>query len=114
MTEPRPQKIDAHTLQKLSDQTTDLCLIDVREKDEWDSAHIPTALHIPKGVLTQRIQTILPSYNQAVYLYCKSGVRSLQAAQALIELGYREVYSLEGGIIFWSQCGYSLMVKLVQ
>lgn len=98
--------IDTHELKKRRDQDPGLCLIDVREKNEWQAMHIPGARHIPKGDLTARIIAEVSDRNHPVYLHCQGGVRSLHSAQELSKLGYREVYSLSGGIAEWAMYGY--------
>jgi rhodanese-related sulfurtransferase len=98
--------IEVHELKSRMEQNPDLCLIDVREQAEWDQGHIPQALLMPKDTIASCIEAQIPDKNQVIYLHCKSGVRSLYAAQILIELGYQEVYSVDGGIMKWAMCGY--------
>lgn len=98
--------IDVHQLNDLRDKNPDLCLIDVREIHEWQEVRIPGAIHIPKDVITAHIEKHATDRDQPVYLHCRSGVRSLYAASALAEMGYSKVYSVNGGIMEWSECGY--------
>lgn len=100
--------IDVQEFKKHHDANPNLCLIDVRELNEWQEVHIPGALHIPQDTLPAQIAKKIPDYNQPIYLHCRGGVRSLHAAQKLIELGYKEVYSLDGGITAWEKCGYPI------
>ncbi|KTD22966.1 rhodanese-like domain-containing protein [Legionella londiniensis] len=105
MNESPINTINVHELKKRCETDPDLCLIDVREIDEWQEVHIPGALHIPKDQLAEKIKSLIPR-DKAVYLHCRGGVRSLFAAQCLIEMGYQEVYSIDGGIAEWEICGY--------
>lgn len=98
--------IDVHELKSLRDQTPELYVIDVREQHEWDVVRIPNAIHIPKDEITNKITETVADKNQAVYIHCRSGVRSLYAAQCLIDMGYENVYSVEGGISEWAINGY--------
>lgn len=100
--------IDVHELKKRYDTTLDLCLIDVREQDEWDAQHIPRAIHIPKDEVAAIVPTQIQNKTQPIYLHCKGGVRSLYAAEHLIKLGYSNVYSINGGIMDWIQAGYPI------
>lgn len=93
-------------LKKRRDQDPELCLIDVREKDEWQALHIPGAHLIPKNDITQQIKAIAPKLDQTIYLHCKSGMRSQYAAACLLAMGYTNVYSVDGGIMEWSMLGY--------
>ncbi|TAL60435.1 MAG: rhodanese-like domain-containing protein [Legionella sp.] len=98
--------IDVHTLKKQMDIQPDLCLIDVREMEEWEAQRIPGASLIPKDQIIVKIATQVSDKNQPIYLHCRSGARSLYAAQSLIEQGYQEVYSVDGGILEWAMQGY--------
>lgn len=107
MTNPKIKTINVHELKKKMDSTPGLCLIDVREQDEWQQGHIPKALHIPKdNILSMTNQ--FPNKEQAIYLHCKGGVRSMYAAQCLMDIGYQEVYSVDGGIMEWVSFGYPI------
>lgn len=98
--------INVHELKKRQESDPDLCLIDVREESEWQEVRIPGALHIPKGELADKIQSLSLALTQPLYLHCRGGVRSLYAAKSLLEMGYGEVYSVDGGIAEWELCGY--------
>lgn len=108
MTNPNIKTIDVHELKNKMAEDPNLCLIDVREPDEWLSIRIPKAIHIPKDNISSTIETQIPDKNSPIYLHCKGGVRSLYAAQCLIDLGYQEVYSVNGGIMEWAMFGYSI------
>lgn len=98
--------ITVHELKSKMDAQPRLCLIDVRELYEWQEFHIPGAVLIPKDQISTDIGTKVTDKNQPIYLHCKGGVRSLHAAQNLLDLGYTEVYSVDGGIVAWATSGY--------
>ncbi len=106
MTNANVKTIDVHALKNLYDATPDLCLIDVRENDEWQETHIPRALHIPKDTLISVINHHVLNHKCPIYLHCRGGVRSLHAANCLAEMGYQDVYSVDGGITAWVNAGY--------
>lgn len=73
-------------------------LIDVREQDEWNLGHLKTARLIPLSVLSKDgavIPSDLPK-DKPIYLHCRSGARSLKAAEILKPLGY-DVRPLKAG-----------------
>lgn len=72
-------------------------LIDVREESEYASGHVRGAEHIGKGVIERDIETRHPDPRQPLYLYCGAGYRSALAAQALRQMGYTRVTSVDGG-----------------
>src|SRR5688500_4154593 len=83
------------------DRGDDIQLVDVREPWEWAIARIPSARLIPLGDLEDSITTL--DKDREVVLYCKSGVRSLHAAEELAGAGFSKVANLSGGILRWSQ-----------
>jgi rhodanese-related sulfurtransferase len=98
--------IDVHELKTKMDACPDLCLVDVRELEEWQDVHIPGALHLPKDRIAAEMGTYIQDKNTPIYLHCRSGVRSLYAAESLLNAGYKEVYSVDGGIMEWAMFGY--------
>ena len=75
-------------------------VLDVRDPDEYEIAHIKGVPQIPLGSLPQRFTELDP--NQQIYLHCKSGVRSMKALKFLREQGFKYVKSVKGGISAWS------------
>ena len=106
MTEHKINIITVHDLKKRFDATPNICIIDVREDNEWEEQHIPGAMHIPKDEIAANITAKVPEQDRPIYLHCRGGVRSLSAANCLLDLGYKEVYSVEGGIVEWARSGY--------
>ena len=86
-------------------------IVDVREQHEWDEAHIPGAIHVPKSYLESRIEGAVKDKDARVILYCQSGNRSAWAADTLGSmLGYENVASMAGGITLWKDRGYEVDV----
>lgn len=81
--------------------TQEVLVLDVREQDEYDSGHIPDAVLLPVGTITEDTAAeIIPEKGATVLVYCRSGNRSKTAAQALVDLGYTRIYEF-GGISTW-------------
>ena len=86
-------------------------IVDVREQHEFEEAHLPGAVHVPRGHLEQRIEGAAPDKSKHVVLYCASGNRSALAAHTMQELmGYENVESMRGGITLWKDRGYDVEV----
>ena len=86
-------------------------IVDVREQHEFEEAHLPGAVHVPRGYLESRIEGSAPDKDARVVLYCAAGQRSALAARTLgEELGYRNVESMNGGITLWKDRGYEVEV----
>lgn len=77
-------------------------LIDVREKNEWDTGHIPGALHWPFSKLRSGQIPILHSDSPSLVLYCQTGMRSQQALKILAAHGINSAKQLEGGYQAWT------------
>ena len=74
-----------------------LVLVDVREDDEWRAGHVAGAVHIGKGVIERDAESKLSDPDAEIVLYCGGGFRSALAADALQQMGYTNVHSLDGG-----------------
>ena len=74
-------------------------LVDVREKVERDVMRIPGSLWVPLAQVGSRA-TELPRDRELI-MYCAVGERSARAAATLRQLGFGQVYNLQGGIIGW-------------
>ena len=73
-------------------------LLDVRTIEEYTDGHIPGAVNIAnESIRTDEISE-LPDKDQRIYVYCRSGNRSKQAAKKLVKLGYTNIVEI-GGII---------------
>lgn len=78
-------------------------VIDVRHDNEWREGHVPAAVHIPLGQLTERLGE-LPK-GQPLVVQCQAGTRSAIAASVLKRAGYAEVSNLAGGYAAWKEAG---------
>ena len=76
-------------------------VIDVRSASEWSNGHLPGALHIPVGHLTQRLAEI--PRDRPVVVQCQGGTRSAIAASVLLSRGVRDVINLRGGYDEWTR-----------
>ncbi|MEO7675193.1 MAG: ThiF family adenylyltransferase, partial [Verrucomicrobiota bacterium] len=96
-----PDEVSVQEMKKaLDDPKLNIKVIDVRDPDEYEIAHIKGVPQIPLGSLPQRFTELDP--NQQIYLHCKSGMRSMKALHFLREQGFKYVKSVKGGISAWS------------
>jgi rhodanese-related sulfurtransferase len=72
-------------------------LVDVREESEWAAGHAAGALPLGKGIIERDIETKVPRKETTLVLYCGGGFRSALSADALRQMGYTNVISLDGG-----------------
>jgi adenylyltransferase/sulfurtransferase len=78
-------------------------VIDVRDAWEIERGTLPGALHMPLATLSQHMDALPDDKSTPIVTYCHHGVRSLRAAEQLVDAGYRNVRSLKGGIDAWSR-----------
>lgn len=78
----------------------DIILLDVRTVEEYEEGHIPEATLIPLSILESEVEDIIQDKEVPIFVYCRSGRRSLEAVKLLSRLGYKDLYNL-GGIIDW-------------
>ncbi len=86
--------------------SNDVELVDVREKEEYRQGHLENAISLPRGFLELRAENQLKDRSRPIIAYCAGGTRSLLAAKALKEMGYRDVVSMAGGFNGWKNAGY--------
>ena len=79
---------------------TDHLILDVRTAEEYRSGHIPDAVNIPNETIGSSAIPNLPNKDQRIFVYCRSGNRSKQAAGKRAKLGYTNVFEI-GGISAW-------------
>ena len=102
---PAPQQevylnISPEEAKALMDTQQDYVILDVRTQEEFDAGHIPGAILIPNTEIAERAEQELPDKDQLLLVYCRSGNRSKQASQILVELGYTNIQEF-GGIKDW-------------
>lgn len=75
-------------------------VVDVRRPEEYAEKHIPGAILVSNETIAEKSDEMLPDKDAVLLIYCRTGVRSKQASDKLIELGYRNIYDF-GGIVDW-------------
>lgn len=94
------QQISQKEAKEMMD-TQEVLILDVREQEEYDSGHIPDAVLLPVGTITEESAAeVIPGKDTTVLVYCRSGNRSKTAAKTLAGLGYTNIYEF-GGITTW-------------
>ena len=83
----------------LLDADEEIVLLDVRTQEEFNAGHIPGAICIPNETISPE-QEFPFGKDVKLFLYCRSGRRSAEAAKKLVSMGYTDVTDF-GGIIDW-------------
>lgn len=94
-----------------ADLPPEATVVDVREPDEWAAGHVEGSLHLPLGQLTARAGELPPG---RLVLVCRSGARSAQAADWLVDTQSRAAVNLDGGLQAWRDSGRPLVTDAGQ
>ena len=78
----------------------DAIILDVRTPKEYDEGHIANSVLLPDYEIKDMVETVIADKNHTVIVYCRSGARSKNAAEYMIEMGYTTVFDI-GGITDW-------------
>lgn len=87
----------------------DLLVLDVREPEEFVAMHIAGSLNVPRGILEsacewdyeETVPELVKAREREIVVVCRSGYRSVLAANSMLILGYQDVTSLETGLRGW-------------
>jgi adenylyltransferase/sulfurtransferase len=96
----RVPEIDVHEVKRKMDRGDDLVLLDVRESWEWEISHIDQAIQIPMNTVPSRLEELDPS--DEIVVHCRTGQRSADVTELLIQHGYSNVKNMAGGINTWA------------
>jgi rhodanese-related sulfurtransferase len=81
-------------------------VLDVRTQEEWDDYHIPGTTLIPLDQLENRLNEV--PRDQDVVVICRSGNRSQVGRDILLDAGFTNVTSVDGGVSTWRDSGYPI------
>jgi len=97
---------EAFSLIQQNQDNPDFIIIDVRTPKEFAEAHIENAINIDFRSATFKNEISKLDRNKKYLIYCRSGNRSRGALDAMVELGFKQVYHLSDGIVKWIEEGY--------
>ena len=75
--------------------------VDVREDNEWNAGRAAGSRHFGRGILERDAEKAFPDPKAMIVLYCGGGFRSALAADNMQKMGYKNVWSMAGGIRAW-------------
>lgn len=92
--------INAEKAKEMMESMEEFVILDARSEAEFAEGHIPGAIVIPHDEISEKAEEEILDKDIPIFVYCRSGRRSKIAAEALVSLGYSEVYEF-GGINDW-------------
>lgn len=99
------QTLDVKTYAEKLKNTEKPQLLDVRTPEEFGVEHLENADNVNINSADFEAKAAKYDKSKPVFVYCKVGGRSAQAADKLVAMGFTEVYNLEGGIMKWTTAG---------
>ena len=106
------QQVTIKDLKDAIDGGKEMVILDVREPNEYEVAHIPEAINVPRGLLEFSIWTVVPNQEEKIFVYCKTGARAALATKLLNELGYKNAVAVNTGGVAWVQAGYPVKTSI--
>lgn len=95
------QQVTPEQVREMQARKEPVVYLDVREPNEWNLGRIPGAVHLPRGNLEGKVESMIPR-DQKVVIYCARGNRSALAALTMKQMGYQNVSSMSRGIQGWA------------
>src|ERR1700726_2152333 len=87
----RVKETNVSDVKRRLDAGEKLLLVDVREDNEWAKGHVPSAIHLGRGIIERDIEQRIPDTRAKLILYCGGGFRSALVADNLQKMGYTNV-----------------------
>ncbi len=106
------KQVTIKNLKDAIDADEDVTILDVREPNEYQVAHIPQSINLPRGLLEFSIWTLVPNKDEKIYVYCKTGARAALATKQLNDLGYRNAVAVDTGGTAWVRAGYPVQTSI--
>jgi glyoxylase-like metal-dependent hydrolase (beta-lactamase superfamily II)/rhodanese-related sulfurtransferase len=91
---------------RIESGANDFIVLDVRERDAFEAGHIPSAQHLPRGILELKVNEALPDPTVRIVTCCEFGKISTLAAATLRRMGFTRAVALDGGMKAWREQGF--------
>lgn len=111
------KKIEVKHVKALKNSGQEVALINVLPKDVFQKEHIPGSINIPltesPDEFVQQVESVVPSKNHQIIVYCASTMcsASTTAAEALDNAGFTQVMDFKGGMDDWKKAGENIETR---
>jgi rhodanese-related sulfurtransferase len=93
-------------------QSSPITVLHVGSSADFAAAHLPSSKWISRGWLELKLPSLLNNRSGPILLSCADGRNSTLAATTLLEMGYKEVFVVDGGVQAWAGAGYPIETGL--
>jgi thioredoxin 1 len=101
--------VAAADFEKKAAAMKDKIILDVRTAEEYKEGHLSGASQIDYYGTDFKSQVSKLDKSKPIFVYCKGGGRSSSSCEILKDLGFKEVYNLQGGITDWKKAGKAVI-----
>ncbi len=105
------KEVSIDDVRRMIDNREKIIILDVRDRDEFETGYIPGAKNLSRGMLEFKIATMVPDKNASIIVYCGVDLRGPLATRTLNEMGYRNAVNINGGLKAWKAAGYPIEKK---
>jgi rhodanese-related sulfurtransferase len=102
------KEVSVNDVKRMIDNKDKIIILDVRDKEEFETGYIPGAINLSRGMLEFKINTLIPDKSATIVVYCGVDLRGPLATETLNEMGYKNAVNIDGGLKAWKAAGYSL------
>lgn len=99
--EPEVPTVEPEEVKRAMDAGEQYVLLDVRTTGEYSRGKLAGSINVPVEEISREAQKYIPDLKQKTYVYCLSGARSSVAVEAMIQLGYTQVFNMSHGLLAW-------------
>ena len=86
--------VDVMSAKAIYDDSNNAVILDVRESNSFENAHLNGAINIPRGLLEMQISKHCENSDTIILIHCAAGGRASLAAQTLAQMGYSNVHAI--------------------
>jgi rhodanese-related sulfurtransferase len=104
----RIREVSVVELNRMIDDKEKIVILDVRDRDEFETGYIPGAINLSRGMLEFKVDMMIPDRNAKIVVYCGVDLRGPLATRTLNEMGYKNAVNLIGGLKAWKAAGYPM------
>jgi rhodanese-related sulfurtransferase len=102
------REVSVDEVKRMIDDRQKMIILDVRDKDEFETGYIPGAINLSRGMLEFKINTLIPDKNAVIVVYCGVDLRGPLATRTLNEMGYTKAVNIDSGLKAWKAAGYPI------
>jgi phage shock protein E len=98
---PNVPQVEAKNLFDAINSGQNIIILDVRTPHEYSKEKIGGSINLPVDQIEEKVENFIKDKKSKIYVYCLSGSRSVFAVNAMVKLGYTDVFNVKSGLLAW-------------